>query len=133
MKFPWYIWIPRIIIILLILWLTLFTLDAFNPKNTLGQNILALIKHNIFPPTLPLLLMLILTWKQPLWGGIILLLLGTAFNVMIVVFMKRYHVTDFLFCALPILIAAVLFFLAHYYRTPIEIPSETPSKSESAL
>lgn len=69
-------WIPRILAILFILFLALFSFDVFDSCNGLFGCALALFMHNI--PSLVLLVILIISWKHELVGAIIFGLLGAC-------------------------------------------------------
>lgn len=72
-------WIPRIFAIVLILFLPVFSLDVVQPGISRSQIALGLIIHNI--PSLVLLVVLILSWRREIIGGIAFLLAGVAFIV----------------------------------------------------
>jgi len=61
-------WTPRIISILFILFLALFSLDIFGNNYTFWETVLGLFMHNI--PSLVLLIILIISWKHELVGAI---------------------------------------------------------------
>lgn len=61
--------IPRIFTILAILFLGIFSLDAFEGTSTFGQKMLAFLMHNI--SVLILTGILIVAWKRELLGGIL--------------------------------------------------------------
>jgi len=67
-------WLPRIICILAILFVSLFALDAFAPEKTFLQQMGDFLIHLV--PSLILIALLILAWKKELIGGIIFMLLG---------------------------------------------------------
>jgi hypothetical protein len=69
-------WTPRILGILFILYLSLFSLDSFDSSLPTSQQILAFLIHLI--PSIVLSFALVLAWKKELWGGILLLLIGIA-------------------------------------------------------
>jgi len=60
-KKTWF-WLPRIITIILILFITLFSLDVFGNGLSLFQVILAFIIHSL--PSIILALILIIFWKK---------------------------------------------------------------------
>ena len=68
-------WTPRILAILFILFLALFSLDVFENCNGFLECTLALFMHNL--PSLILLVILIISWKHDLIGGIIFTILGS--------------------------------------------------------
>ena len=117
MKFRWYIWIPRVLIIAVSLFMALFSADVFEMKASFWQKMLGLFIHNI--PTLILLLILVFTWKHPLWSGWIFLMAGVVFIVLIYLYKRQFIAVDYLFIAFPILVCSDLYFLVHYNR-PIQ-------------
>ena len=70
------LWLPRDLCIIAILFVSMFSLDAFEPGVPFSQQILAFLMHSI--PSFILLAALILAWKRELWGGIIIGLIGLA-------------------------------------------------------
>ncbi|HRY63155.1 MAG TPA: hypothetical protein P5267_00915 [Patescibacteria group bacterium] len=70
-------WTPRILSIIFILFLTLFSLDVFEPGISLKQALLGLLIHNI--PTLVLLAIVIISWRHEIVGGIAFILAGTFY------------------------------------------------------
>jgi len=80
-------WLPRILCILAILFVSLFALDAFEPGNPPGKQMLDFVIHLI--PSLILIVFLIVAWKWELAGGIIFILLGVGFSPFI--FLLNYH------------------------------------------
>ena len=70
-------WTPRILSILFILFLAMFSLDVFEPGLTAGQIAIGLFMHNI--PVLVLLVVLIISWKYEIVGGIAFILAGLLY------------------------------------------------------
>jgi len=71
-------WTPRILSILFILFLAMFSLDVFDsPNQSAGDIALGLLMHNI--PALVLLIVLIISWKFEIVGGIVFILAGIAY------------------------------------------------------
>jgi Na+/proline symporter len=112
MKFPWYIWIPRVMIILLAAFMALFSLDVFDSQAAFGQKMLGLLIQNI--PSLILLLVLLLTWKRPFLGGIIFGVLAVLFVVAIAIYFTKFLIVDTIAFAVPMIIGSLLFFMAYY-------------------
>jgi hypothetical protein len=73
-------WTPRILSILFLVFLALFSLDVFDEKLTFGQTMLALLMHNI--PTLILLAIVFISWKYEIIGGIAFILAGLFYITM---------------------------------------------------
>jgi hypothetical protein len=70
-------WLPRIICILAILFISMFAADAFEHGNTIWQKLGAFLMHLI--PSFILLAFLIIAWKWEFVGGIIFIALGLGF------------------------------------------------------
>lgn len=73
-------WTPRILSIIFILFLALFSLDVISSELELGQIIIGLFMHNI--PSFILLIVLIISWKNEIVGGIVFLLFGFIYIIM---------------------------------------------------
>lgn len=69
-------WTPRIIIIIFVLFLAIFSFDVFDSASSFWEILLGLFMHNI--PSLILVVILILSWKNDKVGAIIFLILGCA-------------------------------------------------------
>ena len=67
-------WTPRILSIIFILFLAMFSLDIFEGNYGFWGTILGLFIHNI--PTLFLLIVLLISWKHEIVGGIGFILAG---------------------------------------------------------
>jgi len=75
-------WTPRILSIIFILFLALFSLDIFEMNLGFWQTILGLFMHNI--PALLLLVVLLVSWKYEIVGGIVFILAGLAYIVTLI-------------------------------------------------
>jgi hypothetical protein len=73
-------WMPRVLSILFILFLTMFSLDVFDGDYGFFGTILGLLIHNI--PSFVLLGILIISWKYEIVGGVAYILAGMAFIVL---------------------------------------------------
>lgn len=74
-------WAPRILSILFICFLALFSLDVFSSETNFWQTFVGLFIHNI--PTIILLIVLIISWKHELVGGVIFTSAGIFYTTMI--------------------------------------------------
>jgi hypothetical protein len=75
-------WTPRILAIVFIVFLTLFSLDIFDDNYGFWGTILGLFMHNI--PSLILLIVLLLSWKKyEIVGGITFILAGLIYIVLL--------------------------------------------------
>jgi hypothetical protein len=90
----WIYWTPRILSILFVLFLAMFSLDVFDESNnyTFGETILALFIHNI--PSLVLLIILIISWKYEIVGGISFILAGLLYVYLVLsnLFNNSFHI-----------------------------------------
>jgi hypothetical protein len=74
-------WTPRILSIIFLLFLTLFSLDVFEPGLTFWQIVAGLLMHNI--PTFILLAVLLISWRYEIVGGVAFILAGIAYIIML--------------------------------------------------
>jgi len=110
-------WLPRIICILAILFVSMFALDAFNPEKTIWQQIGDFLMHLI--PSFVLIIFLIIAWKREFIGGIIFTLIGLGFSPFI--FMHNYNMNHsvwmslmiILLITMPFVIVGILFIVSH--------------------
>ncbi len=110
-------WLPRIICILAILFVSMFALDAFNPEKTTWQQIGDFLMHLI--PSFVLIIFLIFAWKREMIGGIIFTLIGLGFSPFI--FIHNYNMNQsvwlslmiILIITMPFVIVGILFIMSH--------------------
>jgi hypothetical protein len=110
-------WLPRIICILAIVFISIFALDAFNPEKTPWQQIGDFLMHLI--PSFILILFLIIAWKREFIGGMIFTIIGLGFSPFI--FIHNYRMNQSIWVSLltillitiPFVIAGILFMLSH--------------------
>jgi hypothetical protein len=113
-------WVPRVLCIMAILFISLFALDSFSSERTLWQNLLGFVIHLI--PSAVLTLFLIIAWKWELSGGIIFVLLGIAATPYI--YSRNFHqnqsvgtsIEIIIAVTLPFIIVGVLFIVSHYLK-----------------
>ncbi|MDD5430827.1 MAG: hypothetical protein PHP03_01230 [Candidatus Pacebacteria bacterium] len=75
-------WTPRILSIIFLLFLAMFSLDIFEMKLGFWGTLLGLFMHNI--PVFILLAILIISWKREIVGGIVFILAGLLYIAMII-------------------------------------------------
>jgi len=68
------LWTPRILSIILVLFLTIFSWDVFEENSGFWQTVLALLIHNI--PALLLAVIIWISWKYEIVGGIAFIIAG---------------------------------------------------------
>jgi len=112
------LWLPRLICIGAILFVSMFALDAFEPGIPFGQQLLNFLIHLI--PTYVLLLLLWIAWKKPFWGGILFAIIGVVTSPL--VYNLNYNRTHsvmtslsiILMITVPFIVIGALFILSHY-------------------
>jgi hypothetical protein len=110
-------WLPRIICILAILFLSVFALDSFAPGLTIWQQLGAFFINLI--PSFVFIAFLIVAWKWELFGGIIFLAAGLALSPFI--FNMNYNRTHSIgislgiiaMITLPFVIVGILFLISN--------------------
>lgn len=73
-------WTPRILSIIFISFLALMSLDIFGTGLTFWQTVVALFMHNLL--ALGLLIVLIISWKREIVGGVAFILAGLTYIVL---------------------------------------------------
>ena len=110
-------WLPRIICILAILFVSMFALDSFDSELTIWQQVGDFLLHLI--PSFILIIFLIVAWRWEFIGGIIFTLIGLGFSPFI--FMHNFKMnqsvwmslTTILFITMPFVIVGILFIVSH--------------------
>lgn len=114
-------WLPRIICILAILFVSIFAADAFAPGLTLWQQLGAFFMHLI--PSFVLIAILIVAWKWELVGGIIIAVIGIATSPFI--FILNHNRNHFsvgaslgvvLMITFPFIVVGILFIVSHILK-----------------
>ena len=99
-------WAPRLAAIMIIFFVSLFSLDVFgtgaSPLEVLG----AFLMHNI--PSILMILFLALAWKRPVIGFVAFLIAGITFAIFFV--RDFYALPNLLLFVFPILLVASLFY-----------------------
>ena len=76
-------WTPRILSILFILFLSLFSLDIFGNNYSFWETVVGLFMHNI--PSLVLLAVLIISWRVEIVGGVAFILAGFLYIALVLI------------------------------------------------
>lgn len=101
-------WTPRVLVILYILFLSLFALDVFSGGYGFFEMIVALFMH-LFP-SLVLVGILVYSWKKEKIGGYIFLIMGVVFTF----FFDTYEdIISFLIISGPVFLVGGLFLLSY--------------------
>ena len=115
-----YFWLPRIICILAILYISIFALDAFQPNLTVWQQIGAFLMHLI--PSFILMALLLIAWKWEYTGGIIFMIIGLGLSP--IVFMHNYNMNHTVWLSLgiissitlPFAVVGLLFIMSYFHK-----------------
>jgi len=111
-------WLPRILCIMAILFISLFALDSFTPGLTIWQQLGAFFMHLI--PSFILVAFLIIAWKWEQIGGIIFMILGLVMSPLIFILNhNRNHfsigasLSIVLAITFPFIVVGILFMISH--------------------
>ncbi|MBI5009287.1 MAG: hypothetical protein HZB98_06495 [Bacteroidia bacterium] len=113
-------WIPRILVILAIIFVSMFAFDSFSSERTFWQNAGAFLMHLV--PSFVLAGILIVAWKWEKIGGIILMTVGIVFSVLVFMLnFKRNHslwmsLLIVLMVCIPFVVAGVLFIVSDFRK-----------------
>jgi asparagine N-glycosylation enzyme membrane subunit Stt3 len=103
-------WAPRILSILFICVLILYSLDVFNSGSGFWETILGLFMHNI--PAIFLLIILLISWKHELVGGIIFTVLGVLYFILTTINQQgHFSISLFLTISGPAILIGILFII----------------------
>jgi hypothetical protein len=102
-------WSPRIIMILAILFMMMFSFDVFEGESTFGEKMVGFLMHNI--PVLILTAILILAWKLELWGGLLIIIASLALMIWFHSFTTN---KGSLIVMTPFLLAGILFIFSYF-------------------
>jgi hypothetical protein len=122
MKSPalWFHWIPRILCIIAILFISWFALDAFAPGLPLWMQVRDFLIHLM--PTYILILILWFAWVNEKWGGLLFIVFGVLTGIP--VFLMNYHRTGSVLVGLsivllinvPVIMVGVMFMVSNYLK-----------------
>jgi hypothetical protein len=113
-------WVPRILCILAILFISIFALDSFSPERTFWQNMGAFLLHLI--PSFVLIALLIIAWKWELIGGIIFTIIGLVMSPLIYSHNFRMNQSAgkslgaILIVTVPFIVVGILFIVSHFMK-----------------
>jgi len=103
------LWIPRILAILAILFMMLFSLDCFEAGQGLRNQLTCFVMHNI--PAFIIAVILFISWKWELLGGLLFMAAAVAGSIFFNGFGGNWGVNIIM---APFLLAGVLFMIHHY-------------------
>jgi hypothetical protein len=107
-------WAPRVAAILIILFVSLFSLDVFEMEAAPLELLVGFLMHNL--PSIVMLVLLIFAWKRPVVGFVAFLVAAALFAIFFV--RSIYALPNLLLFVLPILLIACLFYADWKWLTP---------------
>jgi hypothetical protein len=107
-------WAPRVAAILIILFVSLFSLDVFEMEASPLELLGGFLMHNI--PSIGMLVLLIFAWKRPAVGFVAFLVAAVLFAIFFV--RGIYSLLNLLLFVIPILLVAFLFYVDWKWLKP---------------
>jgi len=74
-------WIPRVLMVIYILFISLFALDAFDPRYSLSEKLISFMIQ--IAPSVLLALVLFFAWKRPLVGAVGFFGMSVFFTILV--------------------------------------------------
>ena len=105
-------WVARVLAIVSILVLMVFSLDVFEGEGSLMKKLTGFLVHNI--PALILIIALILSWKYEIAGGLVFIASFAGLGIFFKSFSGNF---GSLVIITPFLIIGILFILHHFLAT----------------
>lgn len=105
-------WSARILAILFILFLMMFSLDVFEEGLAWTQIVLGLLIHNL--PAFILIGIVLISWKHPLVGAVAFPFAGAAYALMILINGSGFASSAILLLSLPTFIIGILYGVGAY-------------------
>lgn len=102
-------WTPRILSIIFILFLALFSLDVITPTATAKEIIIGLLIHNI--PVFILSIILLISWKHEIVGAIFFIFAGSLYLINILITMIRTTPFEWFYLSWILLISGPAFLI----------------------
>lgn len=114
-------WVPRILCIFMIFFISMFALDAFGPELTFWQQIGGFLIHLI--PSYILIAALVIAWKWEYVGGWIFTVLGILFSIAVfLINFNRNHFSagqsliNMFIVAIPFIAVGLLFLWSYHVK-----------------
>ncbi|VVB77624.1 Uncharacterised protein [uncultured archaeon] len=107
-------WTPRVLSILFILFIAMFSLDIFGNNYTFWETVVGLFMHNI--PTFVLIIFLIIAWKWEWVGAVGYILAGILYMALVTITssmdgFKWYYLSWSILIAGPAIIVGILWWI----------------------
>ncbi|MGW8224749.1 MAG: DUF7670 domain-containing protein [Anaerolineales bacterium] len=105
-------WSPRILGLLIAIFVSIFALDVFGEGYSFWETIAALAMHLI--PTLVILVVLVVAWRWEWVGGFLFVALGVLY---ITLFWEPSNLPAYLLISGPLFLDGILFLLDGWYQS----------------
>ncbi|HLN21722.1 MAG TPA: hypothetical protein VK213_11575 [Bacteroidales bacterium] len=115
-------WAPRILCILIIIFLSLFSFDVFGQDASFWKTLIAFLVHNI--PSFVLIIILVLSWKWSWIGGLSYIALGFIY----ILWMAERSSSDFI--AYSLFAIGILFLSDWFMRKQIRKAQQIYAESQ---
>ena len=115
-------WAPRLAAILIIFFVSLFSLDVFEMEAPPLELLGGFLMHNI--PSIGMLVLLFFAWKRPVVGFVAFLIAGALFALFFV--RSIYALQNLLLFVIPILLIAFLFYIDWKWLKPQPLDAPPP-------
>ncbi|MBU2576484.1 MAG: hypothetical protein KKF50_02070 [Nanoarchaeota archaeon] len=117
MKFKFLYWTPRILSIIFILFISMFSLDIFEMNLGFWGTIVGLFMHLI--PSFVLIIILIFAWRYEWLGGVVFILAGVFYMTMLLLnsSFEWYMLSWIAIISGPAILIGILWFLSWTKRT----------------
>jgi hypothetical protein len=116
-------WVLRILLILVILFWALFSLDVFEEEQGFWNILVGFLMHNI--PVFVMIFILIIAWKWEHIGGILLMLCILGFTTFLIARSGRFEYGTLIMVGIPFLTGA-MFVVNHYLLGNKKAVNNTP-------
>lgn len=104
-------WFPRVLIIIYILFISVFALDAFYGEASLVHKITDFLIHLI--PSLFMILILLIAWQRELLGGLLFLIVGLIATFFYATFISA---STFFCISCPLYLTGILFIISYLIK-----------------
>jgi hypothetical protein len=105
------LWVARLLTIAFAIFISVFAMDVFNEGYGFWKTMLGLFMHLL--PTLIILIVLLVAWRNAIIGGLIYILLGITY---IVFTWGKSDWTAYALIPAPMILIGVLFFIGWYQK-----------------
>jgi hypothetical protein len=111
-------WAPRLASLLIIFFISLFSLDVLEMEAAPVEKLVGFIIHST--PSIIMLVMLVIAWRKPVLGFVAFLLAGLVFLTFVV---RGQGLGHFLLFSGPLLLISALFYADWRWKSPAQSPA----------